>query len=342
MDTDATPAPGTTAEQFVEAVTRRDHPLHSAWVELNKPGYRRGWLVPKDEVQTLLEGIRQDFPALEARFDPLRVSAWEAKLYPVDMDSGGFQDVLTARGGLTLILAFGALRMGLVVFRMIHPHPSDHAAPQAVAVATPDATPDASRMALDAAAHRWFGPDTDFAGLGRMAPLVGRLAAGGAAGTADPAGADLAMRDAVFTALKLAVPHLDPPRLRAVQVLRARALAAAAHRDAVACIDFLTRGQLDDKVVLPAGTATAAASQVRAIAATGFYGNDPQPAILRASIPGSVIAVIIARTGLSLQVVRAALNHQGGNAAQCAVHRALIDQALTLPGHSGDAILRIE
>ena len=228
--------------------------------------------------------------------------------------------------------------MALGVFRMIHPHPGDHPAPPVVAAATPDG----AAIALDAAAHHWFGPDTDYAALGRMAPVVGRLAAGRAGGTTELAAADLAMRDAVFTSLELAVPHLDPPRLRAVQALRARALAAAAHSDATACIDLLLRGQVDDTVVLPADMPAAAATQVRAIAATGFFGNDPQPANVRANIPGSVIGAIITRTGLSPQVVQTALNRQGSSAAQCAVHRALIDQALKLPGHAGDAILRIE
>lgn len=328
----------TPAERFVDEVSRRDHPLHSAWQELNKRGYRRGWFVPKDEVQTLLEGIRQDFPELEQRFDPQRVGAWEAKLYPTDMAPSGFQDALTARGGLTLVLAIGALRMALVFYRMIHPHPSDHPAPPPITAPGPDN----SQIALDAATHRWFGPDTDYAALGRMAPLVGRLAANIAGGTADSTAADLAMRDAVFTALELAVPHLDAQRLRAVQALRARALTAAAHRNTTACIDFLQRGQIDDDVVLPPDLPTAAAAQVRAIATTGFYGNDPKPVALKAPIPGPVVAAIITGTGLPPQVVQAAFRHQGSDAAQCAVQRALIDQALKLPGHAGEAILRIE
>lgn len=328
----------TPAEQFVEEVSRRDHPLHSAWVELNKRGFRRGLFVPKDEVQTMLEGIRQDFPQLEQRFDPQRVGAWDAKLYPADMDSGGFQDALTKGGGLGLVLVFGLLRMAPIFYRLIHPHPADHPAPTDAAAPTPDD----NVLALNRAAQHWFGASTDFAALGRMAPLVGRLAAADAGGTTDTGAADMAMRDAVFQSLAVAVPSLDPARLRTVQAVRARALAAAAAGDAGACMDFLKRGQLDDKVVLPQSTADAAVAQVRAIAAAGLYGNDPPRVSMQAAIPGSVVYAIIASTSLPPKAVQAAFQHHGPDEAQCAVHRALIREALKLPGRTGEAILRIE
>jgi hypothetical protein len=64
---------------FVEAISRKSHSLHRAWIELTKPANsrsRRGW-VQRKSIEKLLGVIRRDHPALEGRLDSWRVSLWE-------------------------------------------------------------------------------------------------------------------------------------------------------------------------------------------------------------------------------------------------------------------------
>jgi hypothetical protein len=304
-------------------------------MELSKRGYRHGWFVSTDDIRTLLEGIRRDYPELEARFDPQRIGAWEAKLYPGTLDRGGFQDVLSQRN-LGIVLALGALRMAFAYRHLLFDHPEPPPPPAVVA------TPDANLIALDSVTRHWFGPGTDFAALGRLAPQVGRLAAANAGGTTDPAAADQAMRNAVFEALALAVPHVDAVRLRAVQRVRADAMDVVAKADPAACVDFQKHALIDATIALPDPVGAAAVEQVRAIAATGLFGNDARIYPRKAASPGTVFGAVMAKTGLSENAVVTALHHDGPDSAQCAVHRALIRQALHLAGPAGDAILRIE
>lgn len=315
--------------RFVEQVEDSDHPLHRAWIELSTPGFKRSRRARREEIRRLLTGIRNNFPELEHHLDPQRVGAWEKVLYAPKTN---WVDTLVRRGSrsyIFLVIGFAVLRM-LADFSGLDSRPATEPPPMFAL----------QEQAMNAASHRWFGADTDFAGLRKLAPLVARLTEHNAGGTTDPEAADKAMRSAIFLALALSVEHVDAERLRAVQTVRSLALDAAADAGPGACMDFLKRGQMDDKVVLNQPVANAAAAHIRAIAATGLFDRNPDSKPTEAMIPGPVVRAVMDSTGLSKSEVSAAFQQRGSDSAQCAVQRALMAEALKLPGHAGEAILR--
>ncbi len=315
--------------RFVEQVEDSDHPLNRAWTELSTPGFKRSRRARREEIRQLLTGIRNNFPELEHHLDPQRVGAWEKVLYAPKTN---WVDTLVRRGSrsyIFLVIGFAVLRM-LADFSGLGSRPATEPPPMFAF----------QEQAMNAASHRWFGADTDFAGLRKLAPLVARLAEHNAGGTSDPEAADKAMRSAIFLALALSVEHIDAERLRAVQTVRSLALDAAADAGPGACMDFLKRGQMDDKVVLTQPVADAAAAHVRTIAATGLFDRNPEVKAMQAAIPGPVVRAVMDTTGLAPSVVTAAFQRHGSDAAQCAVLRALMAEALKLPGRAGEAILR--
>ncbi len=66
--------------RFTDNVEQSDHPLHKAWEELKRPGKRSffdGLRIKREEIHTLLGGIRERYPELESHLDPERVESWE-------------------------------------------------------------------------------------------------------------------------------------------------------------------------------------------------------------------------------------------------------------------------
>lgn len=316
--------------RFVAEVENPGHPWHGAWVELSSPGFRRNRLANHANIVKLLTRIRNDFPEVERYLDAQRVGAWEAKLFApkknwldgwVRRGSKGYVWAVIVIAGLRLLVSIAG---GL----------DGNSAPFDRSVQAPDV------LVLDDAAHHWFGPETDLAGLRRMAPLVAAIAKRNAGGTTDEATADRAMRSAVFLALALSTEQVDAERLRAVQSVRARALDATTLAGMHACMDFIKLGQVDDVVAMPDSITGEAVTQVRAIATTGFYNRDPEIKPMQAAIPGSVVREVMGVTHLSQNRVHSALQQRGSDAELCLVHSALLDAALKLPGRAGEAILR--
>ena len=67
-------------DQFVLDLRAPYHPLRRAWVELNKPATEHSFRNPtiaRGDVETLLQRIRTEFPALEDTLDPWRVALWD-------------------------------------------------------------------------------------------------------------------------------------------------------------------------------------------------------------------------------------------------------------------------
>ncbi|MFN4113720.1 MAG: hypothetical protein ACK4GD_07245 [Sphingomonadaceae bacterium] len=66
--------------RFVTKVEQPGHPLYKAWAELKRPG-KRGFLdrfrVRREEVETLLGGIRTRYPEVESHLEAERVASWE-------------------------------------------------------------------------------------------------------------------------------------------------------------------------------------------------------------------------------------------------------------------------
>lgn len=66
--------------RFTEKVEQPDHPLNKAWVELQRPGARSfvdRFKVKREDVMTLLGGIRQRYPEVESYLDADRIASWE-------------------------------------------------------------------------------------------------------------------------------------------------------------------------------------------------------------------------------------------------------------------------
>ena len=98
--------------RFVERVQQPDHVLHKAWMHLARPG-NPGALdslkASKDDVRTLLGGIRERFPEVESYLNPERVSWWDRKL----ADNGpGLVGQIVRSVGLAYL---GIMALGLIV-----------------------------------------------------------------------------------------------------------------------------------------------------------------------------------------------------------------------------------
>lgn len=313
--------------RFVEQVETSGHPLHGAWVELSKPGFRRNRFARRAQIVKLLTKIRSDFPEVESYLDPQRVGAWEPVLLAPNTNWVEIWARRISRWYIFLIIA----GVGLVHLLL---DPVDVNVPQGGLVHS------AQTLVLDDAARHWFGPETDLARLRQTAPLVALIAAGKAQANTDAAGADRIMRNAVFIALAVSTQDVDAARLRALQAVRAQALDAASKASMRACMDFLKLGQVDETVVLPDAVTRDAVAQVRAIAETGLYSRKPEIKPVEAAVPGSIVRAVMRKTGIPQDRVRAALQQRGSDAGLCLVHGALLNEALKLPGRAGEAILR--
>lgn len=68
--------------RFETKVLDPKHRLHKAWIELQREGRRdmlSGLRASKQDVRTLLEGVRKNFPELEDHLDAQRVGSWEGE-----------------------------------------------------------------------------------------------------------------------------------------------------------------------------------------------------------------------------------------------------------------------
>jgi hypothetical protein len=319
--------------QFSDDVMQPGHRFHKVWVELSKPGSKRGLGVRTRDVKTLLEGIRKDFPEVERYLNADRVGAWDRK---IDASSSPRSWIGNHGSFVILLLVFG-LRFAILLANW---HPGHISRPAAY----PDASDDNAQatLALDAGAQHWFAPGASLASVAQSAPLVARLAIRNAGGTTDMRAADMAMRSAVLTALHLAAWQADPDVLRAIQTLRLHVLDTAAQAGPSACYDFMARNSLDDDVELSPEDSTEARRLVASLARDGKLTTAPAAETLAAPVPGKVIAGILASTHLPLSVVQQALHRQGSDENQCSVKRALLRETLRLPIAQGIALLHIE
>jgi hypothetical protein len=216
------------------------------------------------------------------------------KLYPEARPAmSGFAGFLSERR-LWWICIIGALQALRFVFSPTEPSPRPHLDPlQTIAPspvsppspASPPSTDPAALAALNHAAAHWFGNNATLDWVHSKAPSVAdeveQIVRNQAAdGLADTTGhnTDLAMRDALFSALHGTGRNSDSRTLHDVQTLRLRALRAIGKDDPQACINFITADHLAGKVALPASVEQGARKLGHRLAEEGQLGpQQPSP-----------------------------------------------------------------
>lgn len=330
---------------FVAQVTRPDHNLHRAWLDLTsekeKLGFGARWIAA--DVRILLETIRRDYPMAEHYLSPHRVGSWETRFYADGSGGGGYVGNNFGWGAFAVI---GLIALVRLMSAASHPSPntapivSYQAPPPYVAPPEPATTPQAD---MDATIGAFTFQRYSLATLQLRNPaLHGRLMARWNTQRAYPR--SLAeFQDEITTILGTA--ERDAFRAGSYQLqsawwrLERDKLAWLQGRDVAACAR-LARGERP-AITLPIELNNRRNQlRIQAIGEPLPLRVPPAAGARRFSIPGAAVEIAIRRSGLSdARLARSWLN-RGPDSDRCAAGIALIDAALALPARQGRQLLR--
>ena len=315
--------------RFHRKVLDPKHRLHKAWVELQRDGRANTFdrlRTSKHDVQTLLDGIRKNFPEMEDHLNPQRVGSWQ--------DGGGSFGKGKVQGPGRWIWAIGAF----VVLRLI--------------IAIGDMAPETPKTLLDPAADApiiqraidmAFGGGSIDAVRGKNAELASVITSNvrmnKSTGVADDVSTsrivDL-IRDRAYEAARAD----GGANLDAAMRVRLGLLRAANRKGTDACIQFLRLRRLDLGVEVPK-TVLAADQRLSSAMLTADKLAYPAPQKQEsAMVPGALVGQVIKSSGLSDARVRKTMEGDGSEADTCAVRVALLDATLKWKGKERTAILK--
>jgi hypothetical protein len=336
--------------RFQQKVELPDHPLHKAWVELQRAGWSTRldrWRTKSSQVHDLLAGVRKHFPELEGHFDPERVASWEGSgtvnLRRGEAATGGTAPKSPWGAMVYVVIAFAVLRVVANLADDLDPKrksPDSLFGPPAQSA---PADPDYDRI-LAAAVEDAFGKGKTIAWLReKQASLASILEARLRAARSE--GANEAGSIAVFTTLVRRLVYIDGQRAAGSTQLQAMRLHLS-HIDAASkggpdlCSKFLSTGEIDSGRLPPAireRERALAAAMVEAGTLTNPVHEEPR----KAAVPGKLIGQIIEATGLPEDRVRITLQDDGTSAEKCAVRRALLQIALDWKDPRQTELLRV-
>lgn len=310
--------------RFVAKVEQPGHPLHKAWQELKTPG-KRGFLdrfrVKREEIETLLGGIRTRYPEVESYLDHERVASWEKP-------APSWAAWIIQRVFIFLIviqaLAFCGRTIG-----------DDEQLPK-------QAPP---RLELDLVVAEAFGPGRTMADVQALDPrLADQIyasvefdqAEGDAPGKIAQA---VVIRMRELTALALE----DAPRddLLAILAVRRDLFEVASKGGSPACAALLKTGRLPQDLVVPEDVRTAERVLTWRLAQAKLLDTDFTDSKGKSlPLPDWVGPGIAERTGLPAERINPVLRGED-TGDLCAVRIALIDTLLSRPGDAPAELLRI-
>lgn len=322
--------------RFRETVQNPAHPLHKAWSELTTPaqqGSRRGWLVKRGDVGTLLDDVRKNFPELERHFDPSRVALW---------DNQGASNGRYGRLGRWALVAIAVILLVQITRMALASNDADpqtHMQPAAYSAS------DQAREAIvvDRAVAEIFGGgvtlDTVRARQPDLAALLwANRTIARSEGTSDEAYV-AKVHDLVRDRMHMTARALNGPLLVDVQRVRVALLRAARKTGDAQCMAFVRTRRLRADVRLPVAVAERERKLARRMLEARQLGPARHVVGTLGNLSGAIVGKVIDATGLDEARVRQAIDNRGLDADRCAVMIALIDAALAAPEAERQAIL---
>ena len=304
--------------RFVAKVEVEGHPLHRAWEELKRPG-KRGFFdrfrVGRDDVETLLGGIRTRYPEVESYLDQERVASWEKP-------APSWIAWIIQRVFIAIVLIQAVALCGRAF--------DDNDLPQAE---------------LDQVVAEAFGAGRTMAAVQAADPdLADQIHA-----TIE---FDRAQGDALAKVEQAVVVRLremaamameDAPKdeLLAIIAVRRDLFAAMSEAGSPACAAYLSSARVPEGVRVPEETRTAERALMWRLARARLLDPEWTASDSRSlPLPPWVGPEVTRRTGLSVERINAVLRGEE-TPDLCAVRIALIDALLSRPDEAPIELLRI-
>lgn len=316
---------------FIETISKPEHLWNKAWTELTTYAHehsRRGWGVKRQHVRELLEHVRSENPDVEQHFDGTRVALWETK-----REWGSFPWVQIVVGGFMLLSVLGKCSQ-----EMSRPPlpPIDLAGAGYIA---PD--PTQQRLQIDNALRARGYSDLTLAVAEQENPELAQMLKSNWTVVAEEGRGMGGFEDRLAAALSdRLVMAIRTARYEDVADYHRNRIAwARAYREqgAVLCDDYLRRGDTPPVAGIDAFQLREREIEERVLrtAKAPF-----PPGGTEVTIPGEIVADVLARTRLPDARVRASMAGDGDATDRCAVRIALLDAVLRMPPKQGLPILR--
>ncbi|EQB19517.1 hypothetical protein [Novosphingobium lindaniclasticum] len=305
--------------RFQQSVLQPGHRFHKAWNELVRPGKASPFRLlrgpAQGEVDSLLRGVRQNFPELETHFAPERVASWE----------GGNP---FASG---LLIFFGVVALGIVLALANGPYREGASLERETWHAMQSAIPEA------------FGEGHDTSWLWNKQPeLAGTLNAQ-ARNLLEKGENQAAVVNRVVEIVRsrsfLNGRELSEGDLDTVMRLRLAQLRAARAQSPAACIRVRNSGMLPGATPVPEALRAQERTLAAHLAEAGKLARPKDHGDRSALVPGKLIDQVVAATRLDHAAVKQAMSGKSDDASGCAVTIALLDRTLAWKGENRREIL---
>lgn len=313
--------------RFHDKVQAPDHPLHKAWMELSRPG-QAGFVdrlrVKRLEIDKLLTGLRRHYPELESHLAPERVASWEGTTNASGVSDTGPRWVR----GIVIVLV--VLAIPRLISAFTDPRPDPSAPPVAEAAAALQAA------TIDLAVADVFGEGTGMAEVRAADPVF--------ADQLQSALNDLSRDETAPLALArrqaLGSAEVADRNTLAIRADLKGVWIVAARRQSDAVCRKLIRGDLSGgDLALTEAERDRERALLRQLLAAQVLGHQAKGGEVRYSIPGWLVADMLARSGFSEDRLVAALTDPK-SADRCAAEAALIAAALATSQSLPEDVLR--
>ncbi len=317
--------------EFIETVSKPEHPWNKAWTELTTYAHehsRRGWGVKRQHIRELLEHVRSENPDLEQHFDGTRVALWETK-----REWGSFPWVQIFVGGFMLLSVLGKCSQEMSRSPL---SPSEVAGAGYIA---PDLTQ--QRFQIDNALRARGYSDLTLAVAEQENPELAQMLKSNWIVVAEEGRGMGSFEDRLAAALseRLVMAIRGGGYEDVADYQRNRVAWAQAYRErgVVLCDDYLRRGDtppVAGRVEFQRREREIEERVLRTAKAPFVPGGKD------ITIPGEIVADVLSRTRLPEVRVRASMRGDGDATDRCAVRIALLDAVLRMPRKQGLPILR--
>ncbi|EJL31157.1 hypothetical protein [Novosphingobium sp. AP12] len=306
------------AHRFHAKVQRPEHRFHKAWTELRRPGRAgplRALSANGADVRQLLAGIRKRFPELEDHLDADRIASWEG--------GSAWPTVAIALLALALLSFLASLGDSA-------PRPSS--APNIVGGTQFAADMRTIHAANVEAVAETFGAGHDPGWLRQqdssLSVAIENLSRAAVQSGEGNGGAANHAVEFVRRRLYLNGRATTGEDFERTMRLRLDLLKAAQAKDTATCLLYLNAGQLPAAVPVPWTVRTRERELAASFAERGLLGQPALSGPTTASVPGALVANVIAATKLPKADVAQAMQGKGPDTNRCAVSIALLKATL--------------
>lgn len=319
--------------RFQDKVLDPAHPLNRAWKELQREG-RANFIdrlrTGKQDVRTLLDGVRKNFPELEDHLDPQRVASWEQGARVRGPNWGAW-----VIGGIMLVQL-------LIGFSHNTTRKSDP--PTIPQISASEAVASADyRLRIDDVVHEVFGKEASADWMLQHQPVLMAEITREIDEDGGPQGDNTALKARMVERVRERLyenGRLEKGenfelamKLHLAQLQEARSMGAPACATFRQTDDF---GSVEISVALREQERAAALK----FAESGNLGSSAPRQGAKAMVPGALVERVMTSTGLGHERVAAAMQGKGTPEETCAVTAALLEETLNWHGKERTAILK--